>query len=34
MHDQLLALCRLAWFVIEAVDELDLQPFYAATRTR
>jgi hypothetical protein len=23
MHDQLLALCRLAWFVIEAGDELD-----------
>jgi transposase len=24
---------HLAWFVIEAVDELDLQPFYAAYRT-
>ena len=23
---------HLAWFVIEAVDELDLEPFYAAYR--
>ena len=24
---------HLAWFVIEAIDELDLEPFYAAHRS-
>ena len=31
LHDWL-AEDHLAWFVIEAVDELDLEPFYASYR--